>query len=343
VSKPIIIETLDQEIAAKVPVWLMRQAGRYLPEYRELRSRVPSFMEFCGNPKLCVEATLQPIRRFGFDAAIIFSDILVIPHALGQSVSFETGSGPRLKPLDPANDLSELAEEIELDKINATFESIEAVRSALDNKISLIGFCGAPWTVASYMIAGKGTPDQAPARLFAYCYPKIFQRLINLLVDSSVKYLAGQIDAGADVIQIFDSWAGVLPDSEFERWCFKPVIEIVSKIKERFPETRIIVFSKGGGVRLEKFASVTGIDCLGIDTSVHLPWAREKLQGNVCIQGNLDPIALLAGGYRLDESIESILDALGSGPFIFNLGHGILPGTPIAHVDRLVKLVRAHR
>jgi uroporphyrinogen decarboxylase len=335
-----LLSTLSGSKLGKTPIWLMRQAGRYLPEYRSLRAKSESFMEFCRNPAVCCEATLQPIKRFGFDAAIIFSDILVIPDALGQKVSFESGTGPKLEPLDHVSILRGLDEEVDLAKLSATFEAISLVRAKLPVETSLIGFCGAPWTVASYMIAGHGTPDQAPARLFAYKFPSAFQSLITLLVDSSIAYLDQQIKAGADVVQIFDSWAGVLPDDEFNAWCFAPTMEIVHRIKALHPSVKIIVFPRGSGVRLESYASDGRIDCVGIDTAADLEWVRSNVQDKVCVQGNLDPIVLLAGGNRMQRAIDRILAHWNGRPFIFNLGHGILPNTPIAHVEDMISYIR---
>ncbi len=318
----------------------MRQAGRYLPEYRELRTKTDTFMNFCFSPTLTVEATLQPIRRFGFDAAIIFSDILVIPHQLGQSVSFEQGVGPRLEPITAELGLSVLAEELDVESLSPVFEAISTVRTTLPRETALIGFCGAPWTVASYMIAGRGTPDQAPARLFAYRHPDLFSKLIERLVRASVVYLSRQIEAGADTVQIFDSWAGVLPVREFEKWSFGPVTQIAREVKALHPEVKVIAFPRGAGVHLERFATVKEIDCLGLDTAVDPSWASKTIKPHTCVQGNLDPLALAAGGRGLDMAIDDILEAFGSDNFIFNLGHGIIPETPIAHVEHLVSRVR---
>ena len=337
----LVQNALDGVNTGQVPVWLMRQAGRYLPEYRALRSQTPNFMEFCRNASLCCEATLQPINRFGFDAAIIFSDILVIPDALGQEVTFESGVGPRLNALKPENCLNVISERVNLTKLNGTFEALALVRSKLPNEVSLIGFCGAPWTVASYMIAGRGTPDQGPARLFAYRYPDIFRELIERLIEASVIYLDQQVKAGADILQIFDSWAGVLPGQEFISWCERPVLEIVERVKSLHPDVKIIVFSRGSGIRLNRFTDTKSIDCIGIDTSTDLNWISANIPGNLCVQGNLDPLALLAGGPRLIDSINHILASLQDRAFIFNLGHGILPETPIEHVETMVTHIRS--
>jgi uroporphyrinogen decarboxylase len=319
---------------------MMRQAGRYLPEYREIRATVPTFLDFCYSPKLATEATLQPIRRFGFDAAILFSDILVVPDAFGQKVSFEQGEGPRLPPISDAAGFAALKQEIDLEKLSPVFEAIELIKGALPAETSLIGFCGAPWTVASYMIAGKGTPDQKPARLFAYQNPELFQRLIDLLVRGSIDYLERQFAAGVESVQIFDSWAGVLPQNEFEKWCLKPILAIVEGLKARVPHARIIAFPRGVGSHLEAFTSHPGINALSLDTSADVNWVAREVQSKKTVQGNLDPFALIAGGRALDESVDRIKKAFDGKPYIFNLGHGILPETPIAHVEQLVARVR---
>lgn len=324
------------------PIWLMRQAGRYLPEYRKLRADSASFLDFCYDPALTVEATLQPIRRFGFDAAILFSDILVVPDALGQTVTFEVGEGPRLSPITDAHGVDALHERVDLERLAPVFETVAGLKRALPATTPLIGFCGAPWTVASYMIAGKGTPDQAPARLFAYRNPALFQRVIDKLVTASIEYLERQIDAGVDALQIFDTWAGVLPAGEFERWCVQPIAKIVAAIRAKHPAVPIIVFARGAGPRLAELKELTGADALGVDTAVDPHWAARTLPATTVLQGNLDPLVLIAGGQALDAAVGRILAAFRHRPHIFNLGHGILPETPIAHVERLLELVRRH-
>ena len=323
------------------PMWLMRQAGRYLPEYREIRAKAANFIDFCFTPKLAVEATLQPIRRFGFDAAILFSDILVMPEALGQSVTFEEGEGPRLTPLADAAAIAALRDSPDWSRLAPVFEAVERIRADLPRETALIGFCGAPWTVASYMIAGHGTPEQAPARLFAYRDPALFQRLIDLLVEGSAAYLIKQIDAGADAVQIFDSWAGVLPDAELRRWCVEPVRAIAARVKRARPLAKIISFPRMVGSRIAEFADVEGLAALGLDTAADPKFAARALPAHLALQGHLDPLALIAGGPRLDAAIDAVLADFSGRPHIFNLGHGILPTTPIAHVERLVKRVRA--
>jgi uroporphyrinogen decarboxylase len=325
------------------PIWLMRQAGRYLPEYRDLRAKAPTFLDFCYNPRLAVEATLQPIRRFGFDAAILFSDILVLPDALGQRVGFETGDGPRLDPIGDAEGLAKLSREPDWSRLARVFEALDRVKGALPRETALIGFCGAPWTVASYMIAGRGTPDQAPARLFAYRHPDLFTRLIDQLVEASAEYLCRQFAAGADAAQIFDSWAGVLPPAEFDRWCVAPISAIAAKVRAKTPHSRLIAFPRGAGAQLAKFGAFAEIDAIGLDTAAEPEAAVAALPERLALQGNLDPLALVAGGRRLDEEIERVLSGFAGRAHIFNLGHGVLPETPIDHVERLVARVRGQR
>lgn len=336
-----LLRVLDGEALSPPPIWLMRQAGRYLPEYREIRAKAASFLDFCYAPKFASEATLQPIRRFGFDAAILFSDILVVPDALGQKVSFESGEGPRLDPIETAADLAKLKDEIDLSHLAPVFETIERVRQDLDPATAFLGFCGAPWTVASYMIAGRGTPDQAPARLFAYRHPELFDILIDRLVVASIRYLAKQIEAGVDAVQIFDTWAGVLPDREYRRWCLAPIRAIISGLRQIHPQAKIIGFARGIGMQLPDFGRDTGADAIGLDSSVAPLRAAQMLAPGTVVQGNLDPLALIAGGAALEAGISDIKAAFTGRPHVFNLGHGILPETPLAHVERLVAAVRA--
>ncbi len=340
-EKP-FLRVLDGEALSPPPLWLMRQAGRYLPEYREIRAKLPTFLDFCYAPKIAAEATLQPIRRFGFDAAILFSDILVVPDALGQKVSFEANEGPRLEPIVSAQDVARLDETINLTRLAPVFETIERVKGDLPATTALVGFCGAPWTVASYMIAGRGTPDQAPARLFAYREPELFQRLIDRLVSASIDYLARQIESGVEAVQVFDSWAGVLPAGEYERWCLAPIAAIVAGVRARHEGARVIGFPKGIGPRLDDFAAKTGVDALGLDSAVDPAWAAQNIPRARALQGNLDPLALLAGGAALEAGTARILAAFEGRPHIFNLGHGVAQQTPLAHVEALVRLVRGH-
>jgi uroporphyrinogen decarboxylase len=341
-AKP-FLAALAGERQKTPPIWLMRQAGRYLPEYRELRTQAPTFLDFCHTPRLAVEATLQPIRRFGFDAAILFSDILVIPDALGQRVSFESGDGPRLDPIDDAEGLASLRDEPDWSRLQPVFEALDRLKGALPKETALIGFCGAPWTVASYMIAGRGTPDQAPARLFAYRHPDLFARLIDRLVDASAEYLRRQFAAGAEAAQIFDSWAGVLPPAEFDRWCLAPIAAIAAKVRAATPNARLIAFPRGAGTQLAKFGAVADIDAIGLDTAAEPKAAIAALPERLTLQGNLDPLALVAGGTRLDEQIERVLSGFAGRAHIFNLGHGIVPETPVDHVERLVARVRGRQ
>jgi uroporphyrinogen decarboxylase len=318
---------------------MMRQAGRYLPEYRETRARAGSFLDLCFNPELAVEVTLQPIRRFDFDAAILFSDILLIPHAMGRNLRFVEGEGPRLDPL-AVGDVTRLSAEGVIGKLEAVLETVRRIRAKLAPEKSLIGFCGAPFTVATYMIAGEATPDQGPARIAAYKNPAGFATLIELLADVSADYLIEQLRAGADVVQIFDSWSGVLPEAEFERWVIAPTARMVKRIRAAIPDAAVIGFPKGAGMMAERFVRATGVDGIGIDWTVPVEVAAKTLQPLAAVQGNLDPLALLAGGEALDRSVDAILAGLSGGPHVFNLGHGILPQTPIAHVERMVARVR---
>ncbi len=322
------------------PIWLMRQAGRYLPEYRAIRVQAENFLDLCFDPKRAAEITLQPVRRFGFDAAILFSDILVIPHALGQRVSFEDGEGPRLAPLKDPSVLAGLNRQIDQAQLEPVYEAIARVKQELPPAVALLGFCGAPWTLATYMIAGRGTVDQRPARLFAYEFADAFAKLIDVLVEASASYLIRQFAAGVDAVQIFDSWAGVLPANEFQRWCIEPCARIVDAVRKEVSGARIIGFPRGAGTELGHYLDDVAVDAVGLDWTVELRFARDHLQTRRPVQGNLDPLALLVGGAALDRSIDAILEALSSGPFIFNLGHGVLPETPIAHVERLIARVR---
>lgn len=342
VHKP-LRDVLDGRQQGVPPVWLMRQAGRYLPEYREVRKTAGSFLDLCFTPKLAAEVTLQPIRRFGFDAAILFSDILVVPHALGRSVRFAEGEGPQLDPLDDPAAVGKLQSVIDDGKLAPVYEAIGLVKPALPANVTFLGFCGAPWTVATYMVAGRGTPDQAPARLFAYRHPEAFGRLIDILTDVSAQYLVRQLQAGVDAVQIFDTWAGVLPPDEFERWCVAPVRRMVESVRQAVPDARIIGFPRGAATGLKRYVEQVPVDAVGLDWMVDLDFARDVIQPRRPVQGNLDPLALRAGGAALDRGIERILAAFSGGPFIFNLGHGILPDTPVEHVERMLARIRAQR
>ncbi|MGN6549539.1 MAG: uroporphyrinogen decarboxylase [Pararhizobium sp.] len=332
------MRVLDGETVFPPPVWIMRQAGRYLPEYRETRRKAESFLDLCYSPELASEVTLQPIRRFSFDAAILFSDILVIPDALKRGVRFIEGEGPAMEPID-AQQIGALRPEGVLDHLAPVMETVRRVRGELPDETALLGFCGAPWTVATYMIAGRGTPDQAPARLFAHRDRPAFEALLALLADVSADYLVAQLEAGADAVQIFDSWAGVLDEEGFEAFAVKPVRRMVERVRRSKPQAKIIAFAKGAGVRLAGYRAKTGADAVGLDWMVPLDFAR-TLQAEGAVQGNLDPTRLVAGGRALDAGIDAILEALGNGPLIFNLGHGITPDADPGNVARLVARVR---
>ncbi len=335
-----LLAVLEGQVETPPPLWFMRQAGRYLPEYRDVRNTVPSFLDLCLTPKLAAEVTLQPLRRFAIDASIVFSDILIVPFALGQDVRFVEGEGPKLAPISDGEALSRLDQTSALGRLVPVYETVERVVAELPAAVPLIGFCGAPWTVATYMVEGAGSKDQARARELAYREPETFQALIDMLVETSSAYLVGQIEAGCRAVQIFDSWSGSLPADAFSRWCIEPTRAIVSRVKARHPHIPIIAFPRGAGPSSVRYAKETGVDGIGCDTSLPTDWIRDRLQTSLPVQGNLDPVLLCAGGPQLDRGVRSILDTLGRGPFIFNLGHGILPQTPIAHVERLVALVK---
>ncbi len=329
------------QATARPPVWLMRQAGRYLPEYRELRAKAGGFLDLCYTPAMAAEVTLQPIRRFGFDAAILFSDILVVPHALGQKLDFKEGEGPVLEPIREAADLTRLDPARTADRFGRVYETVARVRDGLPAGTALIGFCVAPWTVATYMVAGHGSSDQADARLWAYRDPAGFTRLIDLLTATSIEYLSGQILAGADVVQIFDTWAGALPTDQLERWVIDPTRKIVSALRTRHPNVPVIGFPRGIGVHVPHYVEETGVDGIGCDTTMPMSELKERIaELGVVMQGNLDPLLLVAGGSHMEARVREILADAAGAPFIFNLGHGIVPQTPPAHVARLVELIR---
>lgn len=331
------------EASATPPIWLMRQAGRYLPEYRATRAAAGSFLDLCYNPALAAEVTLQPIRRYGFDASILFSDILVIPDALGQSVRFVEGEGPRLDPITDTAGLARLSlsNADGQAKLARVLETVARLRQDLPRETALIGFCGAPWTVATYMVGGEGSSDQAAARRWAYRDPAGFQKLIDILVDASVAYLSGQVQAGADTLQIFDSWAGSLPDNEFQRWVVAPTQRMVSALRTRFPDIPVIGFPRGAGSQTFAFVAETGVQAVSCDTAMPLEEMARLQAAGVLVQGNLDPLLLVAGGSALEARIDELLEKLSGQPYIFNLGHGIVPETPPEHVARLVERIRA--
>jgi uroporphyrinogen decarboxylase len=337
------IEVFAGKAAKPPPIWLMRQAGRYLPEYRAVRASAGGFLDLVYDPVRAAEVSLQPIRRYGFDAAILFSDILVVPDALGQRVRFLEGEGPRLDPIRSAADLAQLRRDATRAKFARVAETVARLRQDLPRETALIGFCGAPWTVATYMIGGAGSPDQAEARSLAYRDPHTVERLIGILVEASVDYLAEQVKAGADALQIFDSWAGSLPDDELRRWVFEPTKRLIDGLRARHPGVPIIGFPRGVQGSAGEFARETAVDGLSCDTAMPLAQMRRIADIGYVVQGNLDPLLLVAGGGAMERRIHEILDAMAGARFIFNLGHGIVPQTPPEHVARLVELVRTAR
>jgi uroporphyrinogen decarboxylase len=336
-----LLDVFNGHALAPPPVWLMRQAGRYLSEYRQVREQAGGFLNLCYTPELAIEVTLQPIRRYGFDASILFSDILVLPNALGQKVWFAEGEGPRLEPITNVHDLSLLDPKAVGPITSKVYEAVRGIRCALPEQTALIGFCGAPWTVATYVVAGRGSPDQAAARNWAYQDPAGFGRLIDLLTEASIDHLSGQIEAGVDLVQIFDSWAGSLPDDEFMRWVVSPTATMVSELKRRHPHVPVIGFPRLAGMNIVRYILETRVDGVGCDTSVPL----EAMAGPIAdtgavVQGNLDPLLLVAGGQALLDRIDAIREAMAGKPFIFNLGHGIVPMTPTENVAAMVSHLR---
>ncbi|RXD03261.1 uroporphyrinogen decarboxylase [Sphingomonas sp. UV9] len=334
-----LLATLRGERQTVPPLWLMRQAGRYLPEYRELRAEKGGFLALATDPEAAAEVTLQPIRRFGFDGSILFSDILMIPWALGQDLSFGVGEGPRLEPalVDHALDRLQAVP----DRLEPVYGTVARVAATLPPETTFLGFAGSPWTVATYMVAGKGSKDQSETRRFAYADPDAFGAIIDAIVDNTVEYLARQIEAGVDAVQLFDSWSGSLSPAQFERWVIAPTASIVARLHARCPGVPIIGFPKGAGGKLPAYARETGVDAIGLDETVDPVWADASLPADMPVQGNLDPLALIAGGADLDAAIDRILAAFPTRPHIFNLGHGILPDTPVAHVEQLIARVRS--
>ena len=335
-----LLRVFAGEALSPPPIWLMRQAGRYLPEYRSVRERAGGFLDLCYAPELAAEVTLQPIRRFGFDAAIVFADILVVPDALGQGVRFVEGEGPRLDAVHGAADLARLDAGKVATKFAIIAETVARVRARLPADTALIGFCGSPWTVATYMVGGRGSPDQAEARLWAYRDRAGFARLIDLLIEVSVAYLDAQIRAGADCVQLFDSWAGSLPEDQFDRWVVAPTRTMVAALKSKHPGVPVIGFPRGAGEKTRGYVEATGVDAVGCDTAMPLEAMRDDLAPRAVVQGHLDPLLLVAGGPALEMRVREIVRTLQGQRFIFNLGHGIVPQTPPEHVARLVELVR---
>lgn len=335
-----LLSVLAGQAASPPPVWLMRQAGRYLPEYRETRAKAGTFLDLCYTPELAEEVTLQPIRRYGFDAAILFADILLVPHAMGRHLTFVTGEGPRLEPMP---DRSSLASLKPLDEIDATLEPVYAtvarLSQSLPSETTLIGFAGAPWTVATYMVAGRGTPDQGPARRFMYTDPEGFSELIDRITDATIHYLSRQIQAGAAVVKLFDSWAGALAPDMFARFSIAPAARIAAALKVRHPNVPLIGFPRGAGGSVIRFVQETGVDALALDTSVPLDWARTALP-NTALQGNLDPILMITGGSALEDAAKRLVETMAGHPYIFNLGHGITPEADPANVDLLLRAIR---
>ena len=336
-AKP-LLTTLNGGNPGVSPIWLMRQAGRYLPEYRALRADKGGFLDLVYDPDAAAEVTLQPIRRFGFDGAILFSDILIVPHALGQDLRFEAGEGPRLSP--PLVDAALDALEPVPGRLEAVYSTVDKVKAALPPETTFLGFAGSPWTVATYMVAGQGSREQAEARRYAYRDPQAFSQIIEAIAAMTVDYLSGQVRAGVEAVHLFDSWAGSLSPAQFEKWVIGPTAGIVSAFKARHPEVPVIGFPKGAGGKLAAYARETGIDAIGLDETVDPEWAAAILPPSLPVQGNLDPLALIAGGEALEMAVARIISAFEDRPHIFNLGHGILPDTPIAHVERLLELVR---
>ena len=338
-----LLSVLNGETVWPPPIWLMRQAGRYLPEYRELRARAGSFWSMCMNPEMAAEVTLQPIRRFGFDAAIIFSDILTVPFALGRTIRFTEGEGPSL---DPVSSVSELDDNRATwrEKLEPAYETLRLVRPQLPAGTALLGFAGAPWTLATYMAAGRGGDEQRAAKLWGYRDPESFTALLELIGDCVAEHLIAQIEGGTDAVQIFDSWAGGLPDRQFEDWVIAPTKRIVEKVRIAQPHARIIGFPRAATLQgYLRYSQGTGLNAVSLDTGAPFAWAVENMPRNVALQGNLDPVALIAGGTALTKHVDDILDAARGRPFIFNLGHGVLPETPPDHVATLVEQVRSAR
>jgi uroporphyrinogen decarboxylase len=338
---PAVVQVLDGSVTPTPPIWFMRQAGRYLPEYREVRAKAGGFVELCLDPGLAAEVTLQPVRRFGVDAAIIFSDILLVPYALGVPLWFEDGEGPRLEPVNGAKAVAGMARELDRSIVAKVYETIRRVRDALPSEVALIGFAGAPWTVATYLVAGRGGDNQRAATQFMREDVGAFRDLTELLVQTTATHLIDQLKAGADAVQIFDTWAGVLDAAQFERWCVEPTAKMVAMIRTEIPGARVIVFPRGVGLDgIERLVSACGADCVSLAADADRNAVRMRLSGGCALQGNLGPETLLAGGAALDREVDQILADFHGARHIFNLGHGILKETPIEHVEQMIARVR---
>lgn len=337
-AKP-MLRALAGEVLSPPPWWLMRQAGRYLPEYREVRARAHDFVELCLSPDLAAEVTLQPIRRYGMDGAILFSDILMLPYALGQKLAFREGEGPVLERIEDPAGVARLDPGRVASTLDPVFETARRVRTALDSRTTLIGFAGAPWTVATYMVEGGGSRDFRRVKSWAYRDPRGFDALINLITEATIDYLTGQIEAGVELVQLFDSWAGILPEPAFVRWVIEPTKRITAALKARFANYPIIGFPRSAGLLHERYLSETGVDGISIDTAVPPEYADRSLQPHGTVQGNLDPVLLIVGGAALEEAVRGLRQNLGRGPYIFNLGHGVLPETPPENVQALARLL----
>ncbi|UAB78472.1 uroporphyrinogen decarboxylase [Erythrobacter sp. SCSIO 43205] len=333
-----LLETLKGSIQEVPPVWLMRQAGRYLPEYRELRAEKGGFLELVYDSDAAAEITVQPLRRFGFDGAILFSDILIVPHAMGQGLEFLAGEGPKLSPTLLEVDLDSFTPQYE--RFDPIYETVRKTRAMISDRVTMLGFSGSPWTNATYMIGGEGSKDQGKARLLAYQDAGRMQAILDAIAEVSITYLRGQIDAGAEAVQLFDSWAGSLAPDEFERWVIAPNAKITAALKQSHPDTPVIGFPKGAGEKLPAYARETGVDAVGIDETMDPVWVNAQLPEGMPVQGNLDPLLVEAGGEMLPKRVKAVLEAFNGRPHVFNLGHGIGQFTPIEHVEALLRAVR---
>lgn len=338
-TKP-LLKSLAGEVPSRPPFWLMRQAGRYLPEYRATRAKAGNFLDLCYNPELAEEVTLQPLRRYGMDAAILFADILLIPHALGQPLAYREGEGPVLDPVRSAKDLGKLDVSAIQKTLDPVYETVARLSQSIPKDCTLIGFAGAPWTVATYMVEGRGSKDYLHSKHWIYSDPAGFSTLIDILVEATTDYLLHQVAAGAEVIQIFDTWAGVLPDDEFRKWVIEPTRRIIEGLRRQYPELPVIGFPKGVGGNIIDFVRETGVSAVSLDTGTPVGWAAKEVQSLVPVQGNLDPLLLVEGGKAMEARARDIIETLGGKPFIFNLGHGIVPQTPPENVARLAEIIR---